>query len=167
MMVLHSTNMKRIVAKEFLLLVGCAVVVLLVALFGWLRNEWLSNQMESVGTSRSECSAVVDSLRLRSVPVRHTFIELFDTLYVRESFPPLLGSPPWIERLDPLSDNSRLFMACLGRTLQTEGYMTEGVSSRAHAVGIPYGNVDALGKRVKMRYPGPYDGMADAEVGRE
>jgi hypothetical protein len=87
--------MKRIVAKEFLLLVGCFLIVLLVALFGWLRNAWLEQVAASAGSEHVEQSNVLDSLSLLTVPTHLDFLNLFEPEFIHENCDVFITSPFW------------------------------------------------------------------------
>ncbi|MBL0127577.1 MAG: hypothetical protein IPP83_08965 [Flavobacteriales bacterium] len=123
--------MKRIVAKEFLLLVGCVVLVLLTALAGWTRNAWLSQRIGRTMSERSEQAEVLDALRAASDSASHIFIELFDTAFVHEHPDVFIGHLPWhngsgmYSMDDFLSDFSRIYLACLSSALEMEGYFTQ------------------------------------------
>lgn len=98
-MTLHSTRMKRIVAKEFLLFVGCMVVLLLIAVFGWTRNSWLEHRSASIGVKVEEHAKGLDSLRQRAVPRHLDFLDLFEPTFVRRNYEVFLVSPFWT--MDP------------------------------------------------------------------
>lgn len=87
--------MKRIVAKEFLLLVGCVVAVVLVALFGWGRNAWLNQRIADLVREHSEQSKLLDSLVQGSAPIKHDFIDLFDSTFVSKNCEVFLITPFW------------------------------------------------------------------------
>ncbi len=130
-MPLHSTHMKRIVAKEFLLLVGCVVVVLLVALVGWTRNVWLSQRIHNIRSEHAEQLMVLDSLRAETDSVSLNFIELFDTAFVHGHPDVFIGQRPLhigsgsYSMDDLLSDFSRIYLACLFNTLRETGYYSQ------------------------------------------
>jgi len=98
-MELHSTHMKRIIAKEFLLLVGCLIVVLLFAVFGWIRNSWFQHRADSLGREQSEQTTTLDSLSQLSVPRHLDFLDLFEPDFVRKNYDVFLVSPFWT--MDP------------------------------------------------------------------
>lgn len=91
--------MKRIVAKEFLLLVGCLIVLLLIALFGWIRNSWFEHQVDRIGREQVEQSRVLDSLGPLTVPRHLDFLDLFEPEFVRMNSSVFLVSPFWT--MDP------------------------------------------------------------------
>lgn len=91
--------MKRIVAKEFLLLVGCLIVLLLIALFGWIRNAWFEHRADSIGREQVEQSRVLDSLGQLTVPRHLDFLDLFEPEFVRKNCSVFLISPFWT--IDP------------------------------------------------------------------
>ncbi len=95
--------MKRIVAREFLLLVGCLLAVAFVGLFGWMRNMWF--QQCANNTARQTSSQVIrlDSLRQRTVPVHLNFLDLFDSTFVRNNCDVFIVSPFWT--MDPFFVN--------------------------------------------------------------
>lgn len=92
--------MKRIVAREFLLLVSCIVLVLLLALFGWLRNAWFEHQIEITGIKYGQQLNVLDSLSAQAKPVQLDFLDLFDSAYVRKRPQVFLSIPS--EAMDEL-----------------------------------------------------------------
>lgn len=98
-MAVHSTRMKRIVAKEFLLLVGCMVILLVVAVFGWTRNSWLEHRSASIGDKVEEHVKGLDSMRQRAVPRHLDFLDLFEPTFVRRNYEVFLVSPFWT--MDP------------------------------------------------------------------
>ena len=91
--------MKRIVAKEFLLLVGCLVVLVLVALFGWIRNSWFEHRAESIGWEQVKQSRVLDSLDQLTVPRHLDFLDLFEPDFLRTNYDVFLIAPFWT--MDP------------------------------------------------------------------
>ncbi|MBK9274012.1 MAG: hypothetical protein IPM49_05650 [Flavobacteriales bacterium] len=91
--------MKRIIAKEFLLLVGCLIVVLLVAVFGWIRDSWFQHRADSLGREQSEQATILDSLSQLSVPRHLDFLDLFEPDFVRKNYDVFLVSPFWT--MDP------------------------------------------------------------------
>ncbi len=113
-MALHSTYMKRIVAKEFLLLVGCVAIVLLVALFGWIRNRYLNYRAETAHHAYSAENAVLDSLNGKGVPIIYDAADLFDSAYTHKA-PTALIAPQWI--LDAAAKRKRLW-----DNLKRDGY---------------------------------------------
>jgi hypothetical protein len=87
--------MKRIVAKEFLLLVGCMVILLVVAVFGWTRNSWFEHRSISIEVELKEEAMLLDSLRQRAVPRHLDFLDLFEPTFVRKNYEVFLVSPFW------------------------------------------------------------------------
>lgn len=126
--------MKRIVAKEFLLLVACLMAVLSVALFGWVRNAWLSHRVESARSDNIEQSTVLDSLERKAQPVPYNYIALYDTAYVRKHYDLFMQAPAWHCGLEANSDFSRVLLACLTKVLKREEYMTEGLVTRLQKI---------------------------------
>ena len=98
-MALHSTHMKRIVAKEFLLLVGCLVILFLVVVFGWVRNSWFEQRSASIGGVLAVQTVVQDSMSQRVVPRHLDFLDLFEPAFVRKNYEVFLVSPFWT--MDP------------------------------------------------------------------
>lgn len=85
--------MKRTVAKEFLLLVGCLVALLLVVMYGWIRNSWFEHRADSIGLKHVEQSRVLDSLAQLTVPRHLHFLDLFEPEFIRKNCSVFLFSP--------------------------------------------------------------------------
>ncbi len=135
-MALHSTRVKRIVAKEFLLIVGCVVAVLLVALFGWVRNGWYTIQAESAANTHRVQTLVLDSLYERSVPALYETADLFVPAYTSK-LPSAVAAPPsWI--IDAAANRKRLYDNLLrdGYELPDFGIFTIKVSDKSKRAAL-------------------------------
>lgn len=164
-MELHSTHMKRIVAKEFLLLVGCVVIVLLVAFFGWLRNAWFNHRIESFRGQSVEQIHILDSLSAYNSPTKHEFVDLFDSAYVAQNVQLLLTAPTWTKGLDPFRELNRVYVAQLAKTLNATGYLNRSTSTRLENISEQERSIIDLGRELKVLYPSEFGSMADKVVG--
>lgn len=146
-MALHSTHMKRIVAKEFLLLVGCLSVVLLVALFGWARNAWLNLKVEKLNHAVSVEADTLFKLHLQASARRLTIVDLFEPEYVQKNHDVFLRTPLWtmdqfmdILDINPFAefggeevhtvDWHKRYLGCTANALKKAGYLTPDRLSR-------------------------------------
>jgi hypothetical protein len=164
-MAVHSTHMKRIVAKEFLLLVGCVLVVLFVALFGLARNAWLTHHIKSHAQQIAHETILLDSLRPLTSPKNLHFINLFDSAFVSKQAQLLLICPAWTKGLNPFLRLNRVYVSQLSNTLISIGYdmninSSDIKNSPKHEVSII-----ELGRELKAIYPEELGRMADTIVG--
>lgn len=144
---LHSTHMKRIVAKEFLLLVGCVVVVLLVAVFAWARNAWLRHTVEKLNRAIYIETDSLLKLHLQASARRLDFVDLFEPKYVRNNHDVFLRTPRWtmdqfmdILAINPFAefggeevhtvDWHKRYLGCTANALKKAGYLTPDRLSR-------------------------------------
>lgn len=170
--------MKRIVAKEFLLFVACFVTVLFVALFGWLRNEWVELGAASKGREHDEQVKALDSLRQHTVPRHLDFLDLFEPEFVRENCEVFLVSPFWTmdpfltggpsgpifsklqddpfsefggqQILPPWQKINRRYLMCFVKALDRQDYLTSNQLSRlAEKCGRSADKVDELKGQLK------------------
>lgn len=140
-MALHSTHMKRIVAKEFLLFVGCGIAVLLVLLFVWGRNAFLIHKLAKLERALSVEADSLFNLNLQASPRRLDFLDLFDPKYVRSNYDVFLRTPRWtksqffdVHKNDPFSEFGgeqvfdsgfhRRYLICTANALKESGYLT-------------------------------------------
>lgn len=136
--------MKRVLAKEFLLLVGCMVLLLLTSLFGWARNSWLTSKADDLGHRISVQESLCDSLELHTKPSRHNFITLFDSNYVSRHCDVFASPLPWRGDLakhftieEFASKYSRVYLSRLAHVLSKEQYFTEPVIAKLSQVPPP------------------------------
>ena len=145
--------MKRIVAREFLLVVGWLILCILVGMFGWIRNSWIEHRIDSLGRIYENQSHTQDSLAHYVVPRHLDFLDLFEPQFVRNHYDVFLLSPFWT--MDPyftgvssgpilghVVDNpfeefggvavvpspsqkyNRRLLLCVAKALDNQGYLT-------------------------------------------
>lgn len=153
--------MKRIVAKEFLLLLGCVVMILLVALFGWARNAWLNHRIDSIGPELETQVRTLDSLSTNVNPKEHRLIDLFDSASVRGIRRFCFDLPEICNGLDPLSPFSRAYTCALVDAAQRTGYITTDLERRVRNPRVRFSTLADLAKAVRNKYPGSYNDIDD------
>ena len=153
--------MKRIIAKEFLLLVGCVVVVLLVALFGWARNAWLNHRIDSIGPQLETQVRTLDSLSTTVNPKEYRLIDLFDSASVRGIRRFYFDLPEICNGLDPLSPFSRVYTCALVDAAQRTGHITTDLEKRVRNPRVRFSTLADLAKAVRNKYPGSYNDLDD------
>ena len=157
--------MKRIVAREFLLLIGCLLVIALVGLFGWLRNAWYHHRIESVGRQSVEQTHILDSLSAYTSATEHQFIDLFDSAYVAQHAKLLLTAPAWTKGLDPFRELNRVYVAHRATTVNATGYFNRSTSTRLENTSEQERSIVDLGRELKALYPDEFGSMEDKVVG--
>lgn len=160
--------MKRIVAKEFLLLIGCLVVLILVILFGWIRNSWFVHRADSIGREQVEQSRVLDSLGQLTLPRHLDFLDLFEPEFVRKNCSVFLVSPFWTmepffaltmdefmygrDNSSPQPPFNRRYLLCMVKALDVEGYWSHDQLTRlAMNCGQPPDKMNQLVEVLRSR----------------
>jgi hypothetical protein len=152
--------MKRIAAREFLLLVGCMALILLVALFGWGRNAWLARSVQASSDEIARRLPILDSLNHNAQPRQLAFVGLFDTTFLRTHNTVFSLDSAWIDGLNPLSEMSRVYVGILVNALVSTGYHNP-LASPKH----PEGSLSDLGALVKRKFPNAYPNLSDHTAG--
>ncbi len=154
--------MKRIVAREFLLLVSCMVALLLAALFGWGRNAWLARTIQASSDEIASRIPILDSLHRNAQPKQLDFVGLFDTTFLRTHGTMLSLDSAWIDGLNPLSEMSRVYVGVFVNALASTGYNSQ---ESTPSLKLPEGSISDLGALVKRKYPSAYQDLSDHTVG--
>lgn len=162
--------MKRIAAREFLLFVACMAVVLLVALFGWMRNSWFEHRFASIGRELAEQREVEDSLSQRAVPKYLDFLDLFEPEYVRGNCDVFIVAPFWtmdpfwvltndefeygLDNPSPLSTLNRRYLMCVVKALDAQDYWSHDQLARlAMNCGQPPEKLTQLAEMLRSSVP--------------